>query len=183
MRRAISLASVSSSGVEVGRHARGAQDLVGVLVLGDVVDGDGAVLAARRNDRNLAIEGDMALQDGRLARHCRKRALGIGQRGDARLALAVVAEPAGLEHRRGADARQRLVVGTGHGCERGHGDPEAGDELLFRQTILGDAQGIPPRRHTDVGARRSSTATGTFSNSKVTTSTAAAKRSSAASSS
>jgi hypothetical protein len=106
-------------------------------------------------------------------------AFGFLGRGDARLALAVIAEPAGLEHRRGADAGKRGVIGPGDGCKRRHGDAETGTNCFSLSRSWVTRNAFPPRRHGHQAARRSSAATGTFSNSNVTTSAAAANRSSA----
>ena len=54
-----------------GRHGRGVQDAVAMDVLGRVVGGKAAVLATRRDHRDLALEGDEGFQDQRHAAHRR----------------------------------------------------------------------------------------------------------------
>ena len=78
-----------------------------MLVLGDVEAGDAAVMAARGDDRDLALEADEGLDDRRLAADRAPRRGGIVARAQRRLALAVIAEPPRLEDRRHPDGRER----------------------------------------------------------------------------
>ena len=93
-------AAACSAGVQPGAGARDAQDPVAVLVLDDRPARDRAVVAAHRHDRELAPERDERLEDERHAAEGRPGRVDVGGGAQHVLALAVVAAPAGLEHRR-----------------------------------------------------------------------------------
>jgi len=60
------------------------------------------------------------------------------------LALAVIAQGAGLEHRWQADARHcgvQVCLGQDVG-ERGGGDPQVTEHAFLEQAVTGDAQGL-----------------------------------------
>ena len=94
--------------------------------------------AAHRHDRQLAVERDERLEQ---ARHLADRPPGVlGEQSvvDHRLPLAVVAEPAGLQHGGRAEPRERLV----ERCERvdrrvGRAPAgRLGEQLLLGEPIL-----------------------------------------------
>ena len=93
------------------RHARGLQDVVAVLVFGDVEAFDLAVGAARGDHRDFALERNEGFQDRRFGAEVLPDPVGIVALADDRLALAVIAEAAGLEHGGQADlARSRRAA-------------------------------------------------------------------------
>src|SRR5258708_5932784 len=73
--------------------------MVAVLVFGDVVTFDMAVGRTRRDHRDFALEGNKCLQDGRSGAELRPDLIGIVALANERLALAVIAETAGIRHR------------------------------------------------------------------------------------
>src|SRR6202022_2536089 len=80
------------------RSARDFQDMVAVLVFGDVEAFDMAVSRARGNHGNLALERNEGLEDGGFGAKVLPDLVRIVAVADDRLALAVIAESAGLEH-------------------------------------------------------------------------------------
>ena len=66
-----------------------------------------AVMAARGDHRDLALEAHEGFEDRRLAADRAPRRGGIVAGAQRRLALAVIAEAAGLEHRRAPDRGER----------------------------------------------------------------------------
>ena len=113
-----------------------------MLVLAEVVGDDVALEAARRDDRDFALEGDEALEDHRRAAERSMDRRNVGALADQRLALAVVAEAARLQDRRPAElgdrARERAGVldpDEGRGLQA-----EIAQEGLFDQPVLGQRQ-------------------------------------------
>ena len=118
-----------------------------MLVLAEVVSHDLAFQAARRDHRDFALEGDEAFKDHR------RRAQRAVNRGDVRafadqrLALAVVAEPPGLEDRGTAEfgdrAHQRArILDADKGRDL---VAEIAQEGLFRQPVLSQRQSARAR--------------------------------------
>ena len=131
-------ASAAVSRIDPRGRAGAGEDMALVLVLAEIVGDDLAFEAARGDDRDFALEGDEAFEDHR------RRAERAMERGDVRaladqrLALAVVAEAAGLQDRGAAElgdrARERarvLDADEGRGLEA-----EAAQERLFDQPVL-----------------------------------------------
>ena len=73
----MSLAISTARGDGLGRHLRGhdraGEDMVAMLVLAEVEGRETAVDAARRDDRDLALEGDEAFEDRAAPRRSRAR--------------------------------------------------------------------------------------------------------------
>ena len=78
-----------------------------MLVFGDVEAFDLAVGAARGDHRDLALERNEGLEDRGSGGEVLPDLVRIVALADDRLALAVIAEAAGLDHRGQADARDR----------------------------------------------------------------------------
>ena len=110
------------AGADAGGHGAGLEDVVAVDVLGGLEGGDGAVEAARDDDRDLAQEGHEGLEHQRHGRQRREGGRGVARAADEPLALAVVAEPRRLEDGGRADLPE-------FGAERG----ERGDGGEGRQ--------------------------------------------------
>ena len=81
--------------------------MVAVLVLGDVEAFDLAVGAARGDHRDFALERNEGLEDRGFGGELLPDPVGIVALADDGLALAVIAEAAGLEHGGQADSRDR----------------------------------------------------------------------------
>ena len=79
-----------------------------MLVLGHVETFDPAVMAARGHHGDLALERNERLDDRGLAADRAPGRGGIVALAQRRLALAVIAEPPGLEHRRSPHRGERL---------------------------------------------------------------------------
>ena len=103
------------------RRAVAGKDMAFVLVFADVERREGAVQAARRNHRHLALEGDEAFQNGWRPAEPTMQREEVGPFSDQRLALAVIAETPRLEDRRTTQRRDRAHQGAGvlDGEERG----------------------------------------------------------------
>ena len=82
-----------------------------MLVLGDVEAFDMAVGRARGDHRDLALERNEGLEDRGSGGEVFPDLVEIVALADDRLALAVIAEAAGLDHRGQADARDRGAQG------------------------------------------------------------------------
>ena len=123
--------------------------MVAVLVLGDVEAFDGAVVAARRDHRHLALERHERFEDAGLAADLAPGGSRIAAVADGRLAFAVIAEAAGLEHRGPADPLERggKLGRRRDGGKRRGADAEPGDESLFRQAVLGRRQDLRIGQH------------------------------------
>ena len=78
-----------------------------MLVFGDVEAFDMAVGRARGDHRDLALERNEGLEDRGFGAEVLPDPVRIVAVADDRLALAVIAEAAGLDHGRQADARDR----------------------------------------------------------------------------
>jgi hypothetical protein len=126
-----------------------AQDPAGVVVLGQGVEDAVAAAPARRHDRQLARERHELLEQGG---HLAESSPGDGRvirAAHRRLALAVVAEPPGLQQRRRCERRRRtLRVGRRRDRgERRRRDPEAGEQLLLEEPVRRHRQRARPRQH------------------------------------
>src|ERR1700730_4247863 len=80
------------------RHPRYLENMIAMLVLGRVETFDPAIRAARRYDRDLALEGHECLEDRRLGTACLESCGCLAALPDHGLALAVISETPGLEH-------------------------------------------------------------------------------------
>src|SRR5215831_19412770 len=81
-----------------GRRARDLQNVVAVLVLGDVEAFDLTVGGARHDNRDLALERDESLENCGSGAELFPDAVRIVAGANDRLTLAVIAEATGLEH-------------------------------------------------------------------------------------
>ena len=86
--------------------------MIAVIVLDHVEADDVTVGAARSDDRDLALERYERFEDRRPAPQARPGRVEIIAAADDRLALAVVAEAAGLQHRRAPELRPRRRVSS-----------------------------------------------------------------------
>ena len=136
--------------VPAGRRARDAQDAVAVLVLDDGPAPDLAVAAAHADDRQLTVERDERFEDQWHAAELRPRRVDVGRRAQHRLALAVVAAAARLQHRR-AD-RPRRPRGRDRRASRRDGTRRSGSPGRCRPASrrAGPAR---PRARAPAGAR------------------------------
>ena len=147
---------------------------VAVLVLDDRVERTSRRRAAHGDDRQLALERDERLEQAGHAADRAPRILGEQRVVDHRLPLAVVAEPARLQHGGRADALDRVARAVGRVDRRVRPARRA---RSTRTAPSRRADPAPLRARPAVAApaatsRRSVAAsTGTFSNSYVTTST------------
>src|SRR5690606_17525260 len=119
-------------------------------VLGQRVEARLAAHAAHANDGDFALEVDESFQDQRHAAEFLERGLEVRSLAQHALALAVVAEAAGLEHGGQADFFHcRAQVGEAvDGRKRRGRDVQRLEQLLFQQTVLGFFQEV------DAGAER-----------------------------
>jgi hypothetical protein len=109
-----------------------------VAVFRQRITGHGAIAAARRDQRHLALERHQPLQQCRCVTQFTGRDFDIGSRAQQPLALAVIAEPAGLE--------QRGQPQCHHGCrqpgsaidhlERRRCHAELAEQRLLVQPVL-----------------------------------------------
>src|SRR5262249_27910884 len=90
-----------------GRHARDLQNVIAMLIFGEVEAFDGAVGGAGGDHRHFADERHKGFKDGRLCADVVPGGFRYGVLGYRRLALAVVAEAPRLEHGGTADAVER----------------------------------------------------------------------------
>ena len=127
-----------------GGHAREFQDVIAVLVFGDVVTFDFTVDRARGDHGDLALERNEGFEDRGFGAEIFPDLSGIVAFADDRLALAVIAEAAGLDHGGKADARDRRVQGFNrrHVGIVGGVDAEPLDEVLFDQPVLRGLQDL-----------------------------------------
>ena len=176
---------VGEIGRDRRRRDRPDQDLIAMPVLDRHVAHLGAVLAPCGDHRDLALEIDPAFKDRGRGGRGRPGVVEPGAGLDPDLSLAVVAKARGLEDRRPAELGQCVVQGFGvldDGIGRGrHADPA--EERLLLAPVLADREHRGRGVHRPRRASVASASTGRFSNSMVTTSTAAAKRASAPTSS
>ena len=119
-----------------------------VLVLDHVEAFDRAVASARRHHRNLALERHERFENLRLSAELVEHRR-IGAIADHDLALAVVAEAAGLQHGRLADSGERgdQPVGRIDAREFGGSDAEAFDEFFLGEPVLRDGQHLRVGQH------------------------------------
>ena len=89
------------------RHPRRFQNVIAVLVLGDVETFHRAVVGARRHHRDLALERHEGFEDAGLAADVAPGRHRIGAVLDGGVALAVIAEAARFQDRGPADAFDR----------------------------------------------------------------------------
>ena len=132
-----------------GRHPRHFQNVIAVLVLGDIEAFDLAVLATRGDDRHFPLERHEGFEDAGLAADLAPGGLRIGAVADRRLAFAVIAEAARFQHRRPSNPldHRRELAGLGdRGKVRG-ADAEPRDEDLFREAILGRRENLRVGQH------------------------------------
>ena len=122
MRRASARAFLA----ERRRHPRNLQNMVAVLVLGHVETCDGAIVGARGNNRNFALERHEGFENAGLAADLAPGGCGIAAVSDRRLALAVVTEAARLQNGRPADPldRRGKLGGRSDSGERRGADAE-----------------------------------------------------------
>ena len=102
-----------------------------------------AVGGAGGDDRDLALEGDEAFEDERHAAKCCISAIrAVGRRAEDFLALAVIAEAAGLQHALAAELASAASRSAwlSIGMEAARGDAAAVDEALFGEAVLGGFQ-------------------------------------------
>ena len=113
-----------------------------MLVFGDVEAFDMAVRRARGDHGDLALEGNEGLEDGRSRAEIVPDPVRVVARADDRLALAVIAEAAGLEHGRQPDARDRGAQARGrrHVGVVGGADAQPLDEVFLGEAVLGGFQ-------------------------------------------
>src|SRR5579863_550574 len=128
-----------------GRHARDLENVIPVLVFGDVETFDLTVGRAGCDHRNLALERNEGLQYRRFGADIAPGPFGIVAGTDDRLAFAVIAEATGLEHGGQADLFDRSTQGLGrrHVGIIGGGDAQAFDEIFFDQAILRGFKDFP----------------------------------------
>ena len=109
------------------RHRGTFQDVVAMLVLGDVEALDGAVEAARGNDRDLARERHERFEDAGLSAERAPSGLGGSSSPIDGLALAVIAEAACLQHGGTPELRRapRPISGADTRRKGGGADAEA----------------------------------------------------------
>jgi hypothetical protein len=127
--------------VEPGRHRRQREDAVVMPVEDGIPEQDRAVDAADRQQREFAIEHHPAFEHRRLAADRRPGGGRVVDRADARLALAVIAEAAGLQDRRRADLA--IAASSSASLDTARNGAVAAaelfDERLFLAAILGDS--------------------------------------------
>src|SRR5271157_3746619 len=145
---AMRFASAAVSGLT---RAGAGQDVALVLVLAKVVGDDLAFEAARGDHRDFALEGDEALEDHRRWAERAMNRGDVGALADQRLALAVIAEPPGLEDRRAAELGDRThqrarILDLDEGRDF---QSEIAQERLLGQPVLGQRQrpDARPDRH------------------------------------
>ena len=138
-----------------------------MLVLGDVEAFDLAVGGARRDHRNLALERHEGLEDRRSGAELVPELAEIAAVADHGLALAVIAEAAGLEHggRPIVAIAARRVSGEDDGGKVGRADAEPGHEILLDQPVLRGRQHFWAGSTGLRAARNIAVSAGTFSNS------------------
>jgi hypothetical protein len=118
-----------------------------VDVLGEGIRTGLAGGAARANDRYLALEAHVALEDERHTSERRERGREVGRAAQQTLPAAVIPETARLEHSRQAD---RSGCGLEpdeavHGAERRCRDAKAAEQLLLVEPVLRDPQRLDRR--------------------------------------
>ncbi len=142
------------AGKRVG-HRRGRQtgrqNPVDVPVFGNRPGHEFTSLAARGDDRQLALERHPRLQNQPVLMAAERVPPGRDIRVFAQtvLSLAVIAQPAGLEHRGQSDVIDRGIkrVATGHRSVGCHRNAQLAEQLLFRQPVLRQRQGSRRREH------------------------------------
>src|SRR5262249_19965077 len=85
---------------DVGGRSGDLENVIAMLVFGDVIAFDVAIGGARRDDRDFALERDEGLEDGGFGAELIPDALDVVALADDGLALAVIAEAAGFVLRR-----------------------------------------------------------------------------------
>ena len=125
-----------------GGHPRDFQNVIAMLVLGEVEAFDGAVGGAGGDHRYFADERHKGFEDRGLSADVLPGSLRGCVLGYRRLALAVIAEASRLQHGGTTDALERGRQFGGGGDSRiGRGaDAKAGDEIFFGDAVLGRRQ-------------------------------------------
>ena len=134
---------------DAGRGDRRVEDMAGMLIFDRRIGRPGAVAAAGDDDRNLAGEIDKAFEDANLAAHALPGFLGLGFRRQRHLALAVIAQPHALQHRRVAKVAHRPEQGrrTGNLAVGGGVDIDRAEKILFPQSVLRDLEDFGTGQH------------------------------------
>ncbi len=127
-----------------------------VFVLGNIEAFDQAVVAARGDDRDFAFERHERFEDTGLAADVAPCGFRIAAVLDRRLAFAVVAVTARLQHRRFADAldRCRQIARRGDRGKRRGTDAEAGDEVFLGKPILRNRQDFRIRQNRNARGKK-----------------------------
>ena len=122
------------------RHHREIEDPVDVGVLGNRPCFDVARRRSPDDDTQLGLEGEPFLDHAGDSTELGPRSECLGDTGDRSLALAVVAEPGGLDDRAGIDQRRvDLRVVTLQYLIPADGEPVLDEERLLGDAVLGDA--------------------------------------------
>src|SRR5262245_20013749 len=108
-----------------------------MLILDRRIAGLGAILTARRDHRDLALEVDPRLRHRQTAAEVCPGCSGIVAGLEPELTLAVVAEPPALEDDRPLQ-RGLQILGITHRPPWSGRDPDPGKKLLFAQPVLTD---------------------------------------------
>ena len=138
-----------------------------MLVLGHVITFDRAVLPARGDDGDFALERHEGLENAGLAADFAPYRFGIAAVLDGGLALAVIAEAPRLQHRRPPDPLDRRLQrgGLADIGERRRADAEACNEFFLGQPVLCGRQDFRIGQNRDARGEKSRVSAGTFSNS------------------
>ncbi len=129
------------------------ENVVAVLVFGDVEGAEFAIDAAGRNDRHLEVETDEALEDRRLTADRVPSSRGVGAGEDLHLTLAVVAEAARLQHARQREAvveGSKKRVAAGDVGEIGGAGAELAGQRLLVEPVLRASQRLDAGAHGNV---------------------------------
>ena len=120
-----------------------------MFVFGDVEAFDMAVGGARGDHRDLALERDEGLEDRGSGGEIRPDLIRIVAFADDRLALAVIAEAAGLDHGGKADLRNRRPQSRGrrHVGIIGGADAQPFHKILFGKAVLRGFQDLVIGQH------------------------------------
>ena len=142
-------ACAASASGDVGRRARDFQDVVAMLVLGDIEADDLAVGRARGDHGDFASEWNKGFEDRGFGAEILPNPVRIVALADDRLALAVVAEAAGFQHGGNADARDRgtqsLQPTTHRHIRRCRSEPL--HKILFGEPVLRGLEDFAVRKH------------------------------------
>src|SRR6516225_1241548 len=136
-------------GNDAGRDTADGENAALMHVLDRIVEFQSSVLAADDDDRDLALEGDKALEKRWLAVEllpCRER---LFLATDQRLSLAIIAKAPGLQDAGQAHAYEGIAEAllVMHVGIAGHGNAEAAHEVLLNEPVLSDGEGFYRRIH------------------------------------